>query len=199
VKSLALAAVFVFGTALAQGWTLEGKARLYVAGEATVHARLLGENEAEIQVGSIDARGGFTIALPETPPSTPVAPNGDCSFEVTPGLKVVIVERLEVRRDSDILGELSLSSRPVSSGSVGLGDRESIGQYGFLFHANRSGSIRQRCVMERETQFADVNFQPGWNWVTARVATKDDKPALYLSSGVTNGLMRWWFIAAKPE
>lgn len=171
---------------------------MYSAGEAEIYAKLLGENEAEIQVGKIDTRGQFRVALPETLPVAPIAPNDDCALEVTPGLKLVIVERLEVRRGDVFLGELSFASQPASSGAIGLGERQGQGKYGFLFHANQPGSLRQNCARDRDAQYASVDFQPGWNWVTARVATANDKPALYLSSGVRAGLMRWWFVAAKP-
>jgi hypothetical protein len=199
VKPIVLTLAFLAGTAFAQGWTLEGRARFYTGDEAEVYAKLLGEDEAEIRVGTVDAQGEFRLNLPETLSVTPVAPNSDCGMTATPGLKLGILERLEVRRGEELLGELSLASQPISSGAVGLGERKDNGRYGFLFHANASGSIRQRCITAREAQFADVEFQPGWNWITARVTTQNDKPALFLSSGVKTGLMRWWFVATQPE
>ena len=200
MKQTLLTVVFLAGTVVfAQGWTLEGKARLYTAGDAEVYARLLGEDEGEVRVGAVDARGRFRLDLPETPVVAPIAPNNDCGTTATPGLKISIVERLEVRRGEELLGELSFASRAVSSGAIGLGEREDPGRYGFLFHANGRGSIRQTCVDAREAQFADVEFEPGWNWVTARVAQLGDRPALYLSSGVSTGLMRWWFVAARRD
>jgi hypothetical protein len=196
VKSLCLALVLLMSTVLAQGWTLQGKARLYPGGAAEVYAMMVGKERGEMRVGTIDADGQFHLELPEALPVTPTAPGDSCDLVATSGLEIAAIAQLEVRRGAIVLGELSFASQPRSASAVGWGETGDEGRYGFLFHANQSGSLRQNCVTDQEQQISDVDFQPGWNWVTARVARRNDKPVLYLSSGAKAGLMRWWFVAA---
>ncbi len=199
MKLFGLTLVLLIGTVLAQGWTLQGKARLYPGGAAEVYAMMVGKERGEMRVGAIAADGQFRLELPETLPVTPSAPGDACNLVVTPGLKIAAVAQLEVRRGEAVLGELSFASQPRSASAVGWGELGDEGRYGFLFHANQSSSLRQNCVTDQEEQISDVTFQPGWNWVTARAARRNEKPALYLTSGVKAGLMRWWFVAAEPK
>ncbi len=194
----------VFGSAvLAQTTVWTGKALGYDLEQAELYVGLDGFNDLNtaIKVGEIQPNGQFSFELPESLPDeilTNPEVREDCG-KVTIGLKIGVIASVLVKTQTGIAGELQHANR--ASAFADLSNLKT-GQNTKLtawFYANQAGKLVEDCLENNFRQIANVQFQKGWNVLTAYYLQKGENLTAIIRNGYTPGLQRWYFTKQAPE
>jgi hypothetical protein len=201
-RAIILILIFAI-SALAENKVWTGKALGYKGEVAELYVGLDGFNDLEsaVKVGVIQSNGRFSFELPQEIPDeflTRPEVQDDCG-DVTAGLKLGAVTSVLVKTQSGIVGEMQHSNTSTAIDELGQLESGQSSKLTAWFYANRNGMIKENCEDESIKQISNVQFQKGWNVLTAYYSKKGDVLTIQIRNGFTEGLQRWYFVPQQPD
>ena len=200
-RAILLVEAVLFGSVVAQTVTWTGKAHGYKGTPAELWTNLdRYENpDAAIKIGTIDADGRFSFALPTVVPNEVLAApdvREDCG-DFTLGLKLAVLATVNLRQDDRPIGQMFFSNRRATLEQMAAGQLEGGSKFVLWFYANRAGTLKENCKTDNYQQISDVTFVQGWNAVMGYFYKNSDGLVLRIRNGYTEGLQRWFYLPSS--